>query len=288
MKRNSLLRFVLFASLILTSAILLANPRIASSAHLCRMSLAATPPGSDTVLVDHFDDATIANYVGGTLSYTDGPSGFGRAADFTGGNWVKYDVPGWYQWPQTYDASGKQGTVELWVYPMSYDISLVNFNWNDSMSSPEAGHILHLGIDSAGKLRAETWTAIDGPGYALTPLPTGNTTIPLNQWTHVAFTWGDAGTRLYVNSNLDASTPDNLYPALKTTFYVYVPYWGKAGLGYIDELHILKTQVGDTQTPTTTNRSANLPVIAGLGILIVIGGAGLGLWLGRRHGKGNL
>jgi len=277
MKRNSLFRFFFFASLILTLIILLGNPRIASAT--------PAPPGSDTVLIDHFDDATSANYVGGTLNYTDGPAGFGRAADFTGGNWVKYEVPGWYEWPKTYDAKGKQGTVELWVYPMSYDISLVNFNWNDSMSSPSAGHILHLGIDSAGKLRAETWTAIDGPSHALTPLPTGNTTIPLNQWTQVAFTWGDAGTRLYVNGNLDASTPDNLYPALKSTFYVYVPYWGEAGLGYIDELHILKTQVGDTQTPTTTNLPAKLLVIAmaGLGILIVIGGVGLGLWLIRRR-----
>jgi hypothetical protein len=76
---------------------------------------------------------------------------------------------------------------------------------------------------------------------------------------------------------------DNLYPALKSTFYVYVPYWGEAGLGYIDELHILKTQVGHTQTPTANNLSAYLPVMAGLGILIVIGGVGLGLWLGRRR-----
>jgi hypothetical protein len=281
MKRDSWFRLILIVSLILISMILLANPRTASAT--------PAPPGSDTVLIDHFEDATIANYVGGPLNYTAGPSGFGRAADFTEGNWVKYEVPGWYQWPKTYDASGKQGTVELWVYPMSYGISLVNFNWKDSMSSPSAGHILHLGIDAAGKLKAETWTAINGPGHALAPLPTGHTTLPLNQWTHVAFTWGDAGTRLYVNGNLDASTPDNLYPALASTFYAYVPYWGETGLGYIDELHILKTQVDYGQTPTTPNLTTNLLVMAGIGGVIVIGGVvvvggvGLGLWLRRRR-----
>ena len=272
MKRNSLPRFVLIASLSLM--ILLAIPGIASAA--------PTPPGADTVLIDHFDDTTIANYASEPLSYTDGPAGYGRAVDLTGGNWVKYEVPGWYEWTRAYDAAGKQGAVELWVYPMNYDISLVNFNWRDSTSSPSDGHILHLGINADGKLQAETWTAVEGP--TLTPLPTGNTTIPLNQWTHVAFAWGDAGTRLYVNDTLDASTPDNLYPALNATFYVYIPDWGETGLGYIDELHILKTQVGAaTQTPTTTKIPAALLVMIGAGILIVIGGAGLGIWLIRRR-----
>ena len=278
MKRNSLLYFVLITSLSLI--ILLTIPGIASAA--------PTPPGADTVLIEHFDDTTIANYTSEPLSYTDGPAGYGRAVDLTGGNWVKYEVPGWYEWTREYDATGKQGAVELWVYPMNYDISLVNFNWRDSTSSPSDGHILHLGINADGKLQAETWTAVEGP--TLTPLPTGNTTIPLNQWTHVAFTWGDAGTRLYVNDTLDASTPDNLYPALNATFYVYVPDWGEFGLGYVDELHILKTQVGDTtQTPTTettpitTMIPVALLVLIGVAILVVIIGAGLLIWLIRRR-----
>jgi len=231
------------SSRLIVCVLLLIAALAACGAKATPASRAAVPsaPGPDTVMVDHFDDSTIADHTGGTVSYTAGPAGYDRAADFTGGGWVKYEVTGWYQGPRAYDAAGKQGTLELWVCPKSYDISLVNMNWNDANSSPAAGHILHLGINADGKVRAETWTAVEGP--ALTPLPTGSTTIPLNQWTHVAFTWGDKGTRVYVNGNLDASTPDNLYPALKSTFYVYVPYWGKAGLGYIDELHILKTEV---------------------------------------------
>lgn len=264
MKRYSLFRLIIITSLTLTWTVL-AHQQIASAA--------PTPPGVDTVLIDHFDEASIANYSSDTLSYTDGPSDFGKAADFTGGNWIRYDVPGWYEWSRKYVATGKQGTVEFWVYPMSYGISLVNFNWNETQSAPAAGHILHLKIDTAGKLQAETWTAIEGPD--LTPLPTGNTLIPLDQWTHVAFTWGDAGTRLYVNDNLDASTPDNLYPALKSTFYVYVPYWGQSGAGYIDELHILKSQVDEVQRPNPQNTPVYPFILAGAGILILIGGVGL-------------
>lgn len=245
MKRQTVFNLVVVLSLMLTSAVSLISIPAALAA--------PTPPGPDTVLFDHFDNATLAQYASGTMSYVDGPSGFGKAADFTGGNWLRYNVPGWYQWPTTYDPTGKQGTVELWVYPNRYNVGLLEFNWNNSASYPSAGHILHLQIDSAGKLTAGTWSAIYGPGYTLTPLPTGNTTIPLNQWTHVAFTWGSAGTRLYVNGALDASTPDNLYPALNSTFYVYVPYWGIPGLGYIDELHILKTQVDYNPMISTVN-----------------------------------
>jgi hypothetical protein len=36
-----------------------------------------------------------------------------------------------------------------------------------------------------------------------------------------------------------------------------VPYWGIPDLGYIDELHILRTQVAYTPTPTATNLVAN-------------------------------
>lgn len=272
MKCKSLFCLALPANLFLM--ILLAIPGIALAA--------PASPGTDTVLIDHFDDSTIASFSSMPLTYLDGPAGYGKSVDFSAGNWVKYDVPGWYEWTREYDATGKQGSIELWVYPLTYDISLVNFNWRDSLSSPADGHILHLGINADGKLRAETWTAIESP--SLRPLPTGNTTIPLNQWTHIAFTWGDTGTRLYVNDILDASTPDNLYPALKTTFYVYVPYWGKDGLGYIDELHILKTQLGDTSQPQTTAPiPADLLVLIGAGILIVIAGAGLVIWLNRRR-----
>lgn len=198
----------------------------------------ACPSGNldNTVLFDHFENGNLAQYVNGTPDYVSGLAGFGQAADFSSGAWLRYNVPGWYQWPTTYDPTGKAGSVDLWVYPKQYGVGLVNFNWSNTNTPPGGGHILHLTITPQGKLSGGSWSAISGP--VLTQLPTGNTTIPLNQWSHVAYTWGETGTSLYVNGMQDSYSPDNLYPALNSTFYAYVPYWGYPGIGYIDNLRI--------------------------------------------------
>ncbi|MBI5943074.1 MAG: PKD domain-containing protein [Chloroflexi bacterium] len=198
----------------------------------------ACPSGNldGTVLFDHFEGASLAQYVSGMPSYVGGLAGYGQAVDLSSGAWMRYNVPGWYQWPSTYDPIGKAGSVDLWVYPKQYGVGLVNFNWSSTNTPPPAGHILHLTITPQGKLSGGSWSAISGP--VLTQLPTGSTTIPLNQWTHVAYVWGEDGTSLYVNGVVDAYSPDNLYPALNSTFYAYVPYWGYPGIGYVDDLRI--------------------------------------------------
>lgn len=198
----------------------------------------ACPSGNldGTVLFDHFENSHLAQSVFGTPSYVNGLAGFGQAIDFSSGAWLRYNVPGWYQWPSTYDPVGKEGSVDLWVYPKQYGVGFVNFNWSSTDTPPGGGHILHLSLTTEGKLYGGSWSAINGP--ALIPLPAGNTTIPLNQWSHVAYVWGEDGTSLYVNGVVDAFSPDNLYPALNSTFYAYVPYWGYPGIGYIDDLRI--------------------------------------------------
>ncbi|WP_345308541.1 LamG-like jellyroll fold domain-containing protein [Candidatus Villigracilis saccharophilus] len=198
----------------------------------------ACPSGNldGTVLFDHFENSHLAQSVFGTPSYVNGLAGFGQAIDFSSGAWLRYNVPGWYQWPSTYDPIGKAGSVDLWVYPKQYGVGFVNFNWSSTDTPPGGGHILHLSLTTEGKLYGGSWSAINGP--ALIPLPAGNTTIPLNQWSHVAYVWGESGTSLYVNGVQDSYSPDNLYPALNSTFYAYVPYWGYPGIGYIDDLRI--------------------------------------------------
>ena len=203
----------------------------------CAINQAPINP-ADVVLFDHFENATLASSTSGAPTFVDGPISFGHAIDFSSGAWLRYDVPGWYQWSGNYDPTGKEGSLDLWVYPKEYNVGLVNFNWFSAGSPPGSGYILHLGIDSNGKLTSSQWASISGP--SLIQIPVGNTTIPLNQWTHVAYTWGIGGSRLFVNGVQDAFSPDNLYPALNSTFYVYVPYWGNPGIGYIDELRITK------------------------------------------------
>jgi hypothetical protein len=201
-------------------------------------------PDQNTVLLDHFNDSIGATYVNGTLAYIDSQNNLFKACDFKNGNYARYNFTGWYTWPSAYDPTGKEGTVELWVYPRKYENGLINLNWNNSSSPPSAGYILHFSINAEGKLSFGTWTAISGP--ALTG-PQGNATIPLNQWTHVACSWGPAGTKLYVNGILDGSSPDNCYPALNSTTYLYLNYWGTDDLGYVDELHLSSVQRTDSE-----------------------------------------
>lgn len=203
----------------------------------------ATCPGNvtpvslnNTVLFDHFENGNVAEYTSGTPAYVSGPSGFGQSVDMSSGAWMRYPIPGWYQWTDNYDPSGKAGSVDFWIYPRQYNVGLINLNWYSTYTPPPAGHILHIDLDANGKLYGGAWSAITAP--ALTPLPAGNTTIPLNQWTHVAYSWGPDGTRLFVNGVQDAFSPDNHYPALNSSNYLYVPNWGTPEIGYLDELRI--------------------------------------------------
>jgi len=208
---------------------------------------------NDTVLLDHFNGSTLAEYTNGTLNYVEGLPGLNKAAGFRNGTWIRYALSGWYQWSSVYNPDGKEGTVDIWVYPRKYGLGLLTFQWNRVNSPPVAGYILHFQINSDGKLVGGVWSAISG-GPVDSTLPSGKTTIPLNTWTHVAFTWSPTGTKLYVNGKIDAESQYNLYPALNSQNYVYVNYWGDSDLGYVDELRISKvarTEFAPTDTAPT-------------------------------------
>jgi hypothetical protein len=186
---------------------------------------------ADVVLVDHFENATAANYVSGSVTYVDGPSGFGRAADFTSGSWVRYTLPNWQTGPWN-SPTGKQGTVDFWVYPMQINKVLLDINWYSTQSMPASGHVLSFIIGEDARLYVSTW-----PAYGFVSAAT----IPINTWTHIWFTWGAEGTRLYLNDELDSSFTDNKFPALNPTSYLYVPAWTQPGIGHIDELRVRRT-----------------------------------------------
>jgi hypothetical protein len=210
------------------------------------------------VLGDHFENANLAEYVEGSAAYSAGPDGLGQAIDLSSGVWLRYVLPGWYQWSSQYDPTGKEGSVDFWINPQTYDVRLVHFNWNYVNSYPPAGHIMHTSLTAGGKLAFSTWTSIyNGPPSGV---PLGQTTIPLNQWSHVAFSWGSQGSMIYVNGVMDAFSPYNHYPALNSTFYVYLPYWGVPGLGSIDELRITQHALSDYAI------SGRVTDIAGVGV----------------------
>lgn len=181
------------------------------------------PPDIYTVVLDHFNGFSTANYVNGALQYSDGLPGLQQAADFSLGKWARYNLPAW-------DAT--VGTVEMWIRPQSYH-SNITLHWNNTSSPPGAGYVFHFGTTPEGKLRGSIWNG--GDGYIV-----GTTTVPLDEWVHIAYTWGPDGTRLWLNNQVDAYKAENLYPA--SPQYAYLNYWGAEDTGDIDEFRISRIQ----------------------------------------------
>lgn len=177
---------------------------------------------TNTVLLEHFD-GTISGEGFGQISYVPSLPKLTSAVDLKQGSWVKYTLPGWDQY---------SGTMEMWVYPREYSICLGHMQWFNTNSPPASGYIGYLYISGDGKLGWNSWPC-GAP-------PQGNSIIPLNQWTHMAYTWCPGGSRLYVNGVLDSFSPGNYYPALWNPTYFYLNNWGQYDLGYVDELRISK------------------------------------------------
>lgn len=210
---------------------------------------------ANTVLLDHFNGSTVANYTGGSPTYGSSAPGLNQAINLTSGTYLRYDLASWN--------SSAGGTEELWVHPDSYNKTLITLQWNNASSPPPAGYIGAFYINSAGKIATSEWAS-----GALV----GNASLPLNQWSHVAFTWGPSGSNLYINGQLDAHTAANLYPHMLSTTYAYINDWGSPNLGYIDELRI--SNMARTEFST-------VPLPASI-FLLGSGLVGLG-FLGRRR-----
>jgi len=183
-----------------------------------------TPITSDafTVILDHFDGVTSAEKVG-SVSYVPGLTGLNQAVDLS--------ATGAYLIFRETTQLNATGTVEVWFKLKSYNQGLININWNKSYSYPGAGHVFHLRIDATGKVTLGGW-------------PNGNflsnSVVPLNEWTHLAVSWGDSS-NIYINGKLDYTTKTIFTPSINTSSYVYLPYWG-GGAGCFDELHISSNQ----------------------------------------------
>jgi hypothetical protein len=199
-----------------------------------------TPFTSDgySALLDHFEESTLGQ-TNGSVSYTDGPGGLGKALVFGSGASAVYTLDGWYQWTPDYTPAGKSGAIELWIKPHSTHKAgdFLTINWSDTSTPPGAGYITHLGLDPKGRLYFGDWTSeTNNPAdTAFSPL---QTIIPPLVWTHIAYTWGPNGTSIYVNGSLEATSSLNYYPALNSTVFVYLNGWGSNVIWAVDELRI--------------------------------------------------
>jgi hypothetical protein len=202
---------------------------------------------ADTVFLDHFDSSTQGVAYGG-LSYVSSLPGLGSAGVFHTGNFVKYPLS---------TGTWTQGTVEMWVKPNALPASstgLLDFNWFESTSWPSYGHVLNMSINgptaaAGGQLPPHApsggfWDySVSGYAYGSDPVATG-------QWTHLALSWGPAGTKIYVNGF--ASTGPSLAGQPNAPAWAYLNYWGTSRDGQqpfdglIDEFHVSKIQRSDS------------------------------------------
>lgn len=190
-------------------------------------------PDSHTVILDQLNGSSTGQNIY-SVSYGAGMSSYGQAGYFGNGSHIVYNLPSSGVWNQ------QQGTIEMWVMPESHGVG-INFNWYFWETPPMwDGNVLHFyeySVDNT--LKHTVW---NGPVSTLS----STSQLTLGTWNHIATSWGPAGTKMYLNGQVVASTAGNYCPSPGS--YVYLNYHGDRGFqGYIDELHISDIQRSDAE-----------------------------------------
>lgn len=223
-------------------------------------------PDANTIVLDHFDGSTTGAAYG---SVTYGPSvpGYGQAAGFGPGNFIRYPF-----------ASLPQGTIEMWLKPdaASTDYALMTMNTVLTDSFPPAGYYMHVGLTATDRRgRISAWPS---------GLTEGVSSVPLDDWTHLAMTWDGSSSQIYLNGAADGPAGGGISPG---NGYFYLNYWGNTGfVGMIDELHISNTVRSAAEIASHATRASAVPEIdaAGMGSALALVAGALGL-LDRRRRK---
>ena len=196
-----------------------------------------TPIVSDvhTVWLDHLDGTTIGEPMG-PVAYVDSLPGLELAADLITATSILYtDTPD----------LASAGTVEFWVNPRaSYQV--VRMDLEAYKPTGPIDRSYQLAIQADQTIQYTSGPTDNQPAESLAT----TSTIPFNAWTHVALSWGPAGTKIYLNGERDIMTTTTIAPSFgppSFTNFTYLNYGGKKELGSVDEFHISDVQRSDAE-----------------------------------------
>jgi hypothetical protein len=205
---------------------------------------------ANTILLDHFDGSTSASinaYVNSTgcdivypsatpsYAYNAGQSGLGQAITLSPPAGQPAGSASYLRYSTADILAIANGTIEFWIYPTSYSISLVD---QGRYYSACQGWTFGMGVDASGHLSASDWDW--GGSWSLKD---SLDVVPLNTWTHIAVTWGSTGARMYINGVLVDSDASTYCPDPGWGSYLMMRCGSYAGaICAIDELRISNIQ----------------------------------------------
>lgn len=260
-------------SAVLASCILIVQANAAPSDGLI------TPYVDDafTVLLDHFDDASAADILAvendgapcgsprppANPNYSFGPSynGLGRAITLSPPDDVPPGSATYLKYPGGQMLSQTDGTLECWLYLTRHGtFSMHQFNYVGECQ----GNVGGIDVNPTGQLEVTVWyTKFDSFTFN-----SGQSIVPLNAWTHVAFSWGSGGAKLYMNGVIVGNHPST--GSFADWFGLDSVFLFLGEGNYVDELRISNVQRTSFNLITATvSPTLDIKMFAG----VIINGA---------------
>ncbi|MFW0837854.1 MAG: DUF2341 domain-containing protein [Candidatus Komeilibacteria bacterium] len=118
-------------------------------------------------------------------------------------------------------------TMEAWIYPLSDPAERYTIVF---YSGSQAAYLSYAN----GQALNTYWASKSSPGYHTS----GASTVPINQWSHVAAVWDDAGVSLYVNGIEKNRVSTTGGSCTGTSLTLAAQNSGRQMNGYIDDVRI--------------------------------------------------